>query len=87
MKREICNKCQQGDKIEHVPAIEPIGPAYKKSFNEDSKKCVGCWWYNHLRPKHPNLLPGLKEAKQKHQEKINLVMNKACLIKPDMFPS
>ena len=72
-KREACNKCLKGEDIEVPFAICPNRSAYKAREDEDNKGCLGCFWYDPLRPKNPRLLYDLDSAKQLHQKKLQEV--------------
>jgi len=57
-KREACAKCLAGKEIPLPAAAEPFRSAYKRRYDEgDDLGCCGCFWFDHLRPRHEDLFP------------------------------
>jgi len=56
-KREACNRCLAGKTIPLPDDIMPFKSAYKQRFDEDDLGCFGCFWFDLLRPKCPDLFP------------------------------
>lgn len=76
MKREACKACLKGEAIPLPFALEQFRQAFRQRYDESPKKCVGCFWHNHLEPKDENLCPNLTSARAKHQAEVQLVMDK-----------
>ncbi len=73
MKREACKICLKGGEIRLPLSIELFRSAYRKTFNENTETCSGCFWFNHLEPKNKNKCSDLLFVKEKEQNKVNNV--------------
>jgi hypothetical protein len=72
-KREACGFCQRGNEIPLTIGLAGIRSAYKKRYDEDNLGCLGCWWHDPLRPKRPELLPDLEQARSDQDAKLEKI--------------
>ena len=78
-KREACIKCQDGLSIELPPCVELMKSAYKKEYIEkenQKNKCLGCFWFNPLKPKYPEKVPDLEFAIEEQNKKLEKIKEK-----------
>lgn len=81
IKREVCKSCQNGEEIYLPPNIAISASNYRKFYNEDKEKCIGCFWHNYLNPKNKDNFPDLISEKEKNKNKIQKIIEKMKEIK------
>lgn len=80
LKREICNKCLNDEKIYLPGAFTFLRPYYISYRDEDENGCLGCFWYDYTKPKNIHLMPKeiieeLCNERKKLYEKVEKAKN------------
>jgi hypothetical protein len=78
IKREVCKACMRNEDIRLPNSVQPFRSAYRKrQAHPDHPPCYGCFWFNHLKPLHPELAPDLEKSCQEHEVEVRAVMRAA----------
>ena len=78
IKREACKKCMYGEEIPLPGILGIMRPYYKSTRDEDENGCVGCLWYDYLKPKNVKEMPAsMRKALKENQVQMRVCVERA----------